>query len=153
MKEHFDGPSNQIRLKAAAYAAIKRAEYKIAKKFNFELYRQVHTQAHIDLERYGEPVPEAKKVKDFLDDITETSLQQVKYTIAGFTYLMENFHDAANYIANIINLNKKAEYSARNVSTTTMGRGRGRGGRGQGRGRGQRNGGRGQGCSGGHNNG
>jgi len=137
LKEHFDGPSNQIRLKAVAYAAIKRAEYKGEKNYDFELYRRVHTQAHIDLERYGEPAPEAKKVKDFLDGITETSLQPVKYTIAGFPHLMENFNDAANYIANIIDLNKKTEYSSRNISSTTSGRGCGRehGGRGRGRGR------------------
>jgi len=67
LKEHFDGPGSNIRLKAAAYAAIKRSEYKDAKNFDYELYRRIHTQAHSDLARYGEPVPETKKVKDFLD--------------------------------------------------------------------------------------
>ncbi len=152
LKEHFEGPSNQLRLKASAYAAIKRAEYKGAKNFDYELYRRIHTQAHSDLARYGEPVPEAKKVKDFLDGITDSSLQTAKYTIAGFSHLMGNFHDAANYIGNIIDMNKKNEF--RHVGAVT---GRGSGGRNKGRGRTQikgrengrgRNGGRGRGRGG-----
>jgi hypothetical protein len=117
LKEHFDGPGNKIRLKAAAYAAIKRAKYKGAKNFDYEFYRRIYTQAHSDLARYGEPVPETKKVKDFLDRITDSTLQPVKYTIAGFTHLRQNFHEAANYIGNIIDLNKKSEYSSRNISS------------------------------------
>jgi hypothetical protein len=139
LKEHFDGPSSQIRLKASAYASIHRAEYKGAKNFDFELYRRIHTQAHLDLARYREPVPETNKVKDFLDGITEPALQPVKYTLAGFTHLMDNFEEAANYISNIIDLNKKGEFSSRNVSSTTTGRGSGRNG-----GRGSRRGGRGK---------
>jgi hypothetical protein len=37
--KHFDGPSNQICFKAAAYAAIKQAEYKGAKHYDVELYQ------------------------------------------------------------------------------------------------------------------
>jgi hypothetical protein len=61
LKEHFDGPGSKIHLKAAAYAAIKRAEYKGAKNFDYELYRRIHTQAHSNLARYGEPVPESNR--------------------------------------------------------------------------------------------
>jgi len=127
LKEHFEGPSNQLRLKASAYAAIKRAEYKGAKNVDYELYRRIHTQAHSDLARYGEPVPEAKKVKDFLDGITDSTLQTAKYTIASFSHLMGNFHDAANYIGNIIDMTKKNEF--RHVGAVT---GRGSGGRNKG---------------------
>jgi hypothetical protein len=63
-------------------------------------------------------VPEAKKVKDFLDGITEPTLQQVKYTIASFTHLMENFNEAANYSGNIIDLNKKHEFVSQQISST-----------------------------------
>jgi len=159
LKEHFNGPGSKIRLKAAAYAAIKRSEYKDAKNFDYELYRRIHTQAHSDLARYGEPVPETKKVKDFLDGIMDSSLQPVKYTIAGFTHLMQNFHEAAHHIGNIIDLNKKSDFNARNVSSTTTGRGgrggRGRGNKGKGRegGRGGRGRGRGRGRGGRSNSG
>ena len=144
LKEHFDGPSNQIRLKAEAYASIRRAEYKGAKNFSYELYRRIHTQAHSDLSRFGDSVPEVKKVKDFLDGITDSTLQPVKYTIAGFSHLMSNFHEAANYIGNIIDLNKKNDF--RHVGAIGTGRGRGRGGRIGGRdGNQNKNGGRGRG--------
>lgn len=153
LQAHFEGVSGQIRLKSAAYAAIKRAEYKGAKNFDFDLYKRVHTQAHADLKRYGEPVAETKKVKDFLDGITEPSLQPVKFTIAGFPNLMNNFTEAANYISQIVDLNRKTESITRQVSAIGGrggrgygGRGRtqgerggrgGRGGRGRGRGRGR----------------
>jgi hypothetical protein len=165
LQAHYEGVSGQIRMKTAAYAAIKRAEYKGAKNFDFDTYKRIHTQAHADLKRYGEPVPETKKVKDFLDGITESSLQPVKYTIAGFPNLMNNFTEAANYIGQIVDLNKKSETVTRQVATTATngyngrgGRGRGRhggrfngrGGFGRGRGRGGR-GGRGRGGPGGQN--
>jgi len=53
---HFEGVSRQIRMKTAAYASIKRAEYKGAKNFVFYLYKRIHTQAHANLKHYGEPV-------------------------------------------------------------------------------------------------
>ncbi len=67
LQSHFEGVGGQIRLKTAAYASIKRAEYKGAKNFDFDLYKRIHTQAHADLKCYGEPVPKTKKVEDFLD--------------------------------------------------------------------------------------
>jgi len=150
LQAHYEGVGSQIRLKNAAYSSIKRAEYKGTKNFDFDLYKKIQTQAHSDLKRYGEPVPETKKVKDFLDGITEPALQPVKFTIAGFPNLMNNFTEASNYIGQIVNLNKKSEAITRTVSSTTTdnrgggkdnngGRGRGRGGRGRG-GRGGRGG-------------
>ena len=151
---HFEGVGGQIRMKTSAYASIKRAEYKGAKNFDFDLYKRIHTQAHADLKRYGEPVPEMKKVKDVLDGITEPSLQPVKYTMAGFPDLMNNFSEAANYIGQIVDLNKKNDAVIRQVSSSSSssrtsdgnhkkggrgGRSCGRGGRG-GRGRGGRGG-------------
>jgi hypothetical protein len=133
LKAHFEGVGSQIRLKTAAYASIKRADYKGHKYFDFDLYKKIHTQAHSDLKRYGEPVPETKKVKDFLDGITEPSLQPVKFTIAGFPNLMNNFTEASNYIGQIIDMNKKNDAIIRSIlSTTTTGAGRGRGGEGRG---------------------
>ncbi len=151
--DHFEGVGGQIRMKTAAYASIKRAEYKGAKNFDFDMYKRIHTQAHADLKRYGEPVPEMKKVKDFLDGITEITLQPVKYTIAGFLHLMNNFSEAANYIGQIVDINKKNDTMIRTVSSSSSssrtsdgsvkknGRNNGRGGRGgRGRGRGGRGG-------------
>jgi len=161
LQAHFEGIGGQIRMKTAAYASIKRAEYKGAKNFDFDLYKRIHTQAHADLKRYGEPVREMKKVKDFLDGITEPTLQPVKYTIAGFPHLMNNFSEAANYIGQIVDINKKSDAIIRQVSSSSSsnrsydtndqrgGRGRygGHGGRGDrgrgGRGRGGRSNGRG----------
>ncbi len=133
LQAHYEGVSGQIRMKTAAYAAIKRAEYKGAKNFDFDTYKRIHTQAHADHKRYGKPVPETKKVKDFLDGITESSLQPVKYTIAGFPNLMNNFTKAANYIGQIVDLNKKAETVTRQVATAATNGYNGRGGRGRGR--------------------
>jgi len=133
LKAHFEGVGSQIRLKTAAYASIKRAEYKGHKKFDFDLYKKIHTQAHADLKRYSEPAPEMKKDKDFLDGITKPSLQPVKFTIAGFPNLMNNFTEALNYKGKIVDLNKKSETITHSVSaTTTVSTGRGQGGEGKG---------------------
>jgi hypothetical protein len=143
LQAHYEGVGSQIHLKNAAYSSIKRAEYKGAKNFDFDLYKKIHTQAHSDLKRYGGPVPETKKVKDFLDGITELALQPVKFTIAGFPNLMNNFTEASNYIGQIVDLNKKSEAITRTVSSTTTdnrgggkdnngGRGKGKGGQGRG---------------------
>ena len=143
LQAHFEGTGGQIRMKTAAYASIKRAEYKGSKNFDFDLYKRIHTQAHADLKRYGEPVPEMKKVKDFLDGISEPTLQPVKYTLAGFPHLMNNFAEAANYIGQIVDMNKKSDSIIRQVSSSSSsnrsydshsGRTGGRGGRGRGRG-------------------
>jgi hypothetical protein len=117
---HFEGVSRQIRMKTAAYASIKRAEYKGAKNFDFYLYKRIHTQAHADLKHYGEPyIPEMKKVKDFLDGITEPSMQPVKYTLAQFPNLMNDFSEAANYISQIVDLNKKNDSVICQVSSSS----------------------------------
>jgi hypothetical protein len=119
LQAHFEGVGGQIRMKTAAYASIKRAEYKGSKNFDFDLYKQIQTQAHANLKCYGEPVPEMKKVKDFLDGITKSTLQLVKYTIAGFPHLMNNFAEAANYIGQIVDLNKKSDLIIRQVSSSS----------------------------------
>jgi len=98
-------------------------------------------------------------VKDFLDGITDASLQPVKFTIAGFPNLMNSFTEASNYIGQIVDLNKKTDAITRSISSVTTdgknnkggnnngGRGKGgrggqggRGGRGRGKGRGRGNG-------------
>lgn len=86
-------------------------------------------------------------MKDFLDGITDSSLQQVKFIITGFTNLLQNFNDAANNIGNITDLNKKNEINAREASAAGTGWGRGRGERG---GRGKDNHGSGRNQRGGH---
>jgi len=58
LQAHFEGVGGQIRMKMAAYASIKRAEYKGVKNFDFDMYKQIHTEAHADLKQYGEPVPD-----------------------------------------------------------------------------------------------
>ena len=60
-----------------------------------------------------------KKVKDFLDGITETSLQPVKYTISGFPHLMHIFVEAANYIGQIVDINKKSDAVIHQVSSSS----------------------------------
>jgi hypothetical protein len=96
-------------------------------------FEGVSGQIRLKAAAYCEPVAETKKVKDFLDGITEPSLQPVRYTIAGFPHLMNNFTEAANYISQIIDFNRKTESITRQVSATgTVGRGgRGHGGRGR----------------------
>jgi hypothetical protein len=44
-------------------------------------YVAIHQQAHQDLERLGEPMPENKKVQDFLQGITDSQCSNIKLNV------------------------------------------------------------------------
>lgn len=57
--------------KQESYQAIAKANYQGPRRnYNFSTYVAVHQQAHQDLLHLEEPIPENKKVQDFLAGIT-----------------------------------------------------------------------------------
>jgi hypothetical protein len=111
----------------------------------------IHQQAHQDLERLGELVPENKKVRDFLQGITDGQCSNIKLNVLSNPAFMNSFSQAINYIASAIDMISKntAGSSTRQISeySTNQGqnnRDRARGGRNGhgargGRGRGRNN--------------
>jgi hypothetical protein len=131
------------------------------RNFDFSTYVAIHQNAHQDLIRLDEPIPENKKVRDFLSGITDPNCANIKLNVLSNTAYMNDFHAMVNYVASAIDMTtKNTSTTARQISELNRsthqhngrghGRGRGRGGRGRGgrgRGRGRSSGGRGRGDS------
>ena len=148
LKRQCEGEAGKAAMKQAAYASIKNASFNGGStRFTFDDYIAKHQKAHNELARLGEPVAESKKVKDFLDNLTDPRLQLAKTAILGDVTKMEDFTAAQQYLKSVYENVKTATPSRRQVAMvegeTGRGAGRGRGGRGRGRGWGGR--GRGQG--------
>jgi hypothetical protein len=145
----------QTRSKQECYEAIAKATYQGARRnFDFNAYVTIHQKAHQDLIRLGEPIPENKKVWDFLQGITDPQCNSIKLNVISNQAFMNSFAQTINYMENAIDLTtRNSTSSTRQVAqvtthgnqnsenATNRGRGRrGRGGRGHhgsGRGRGR----------------
>ena len=93
---HFLGTTQQTALKQEAYRKIERATYNGTKASTFHDYVTIHRQSHNDLALFGEPIPEAKKVRDFLCGIKATH-QDIRLAISivqASNTLSESFEDA-----------------------------------------------------------
>ena len=67
LKRQCEGTSAVQTRKSLAYAKISSARYNGQKRgFTFDTYVQIHPSAHNTLAELNEPVPETKKVTDFL---------------------------------------------------------------------------------------
>jgi hypothetical protein len=76
---YYNDDAMQTRSKQECYDAISKANYQGTKRnFNFSAYVAIHQQAHQNLIRLGEPVPENKKVRDFLQGITDPQCSNIK---------------------------------------------------------------------------
>ena len=103
--------------------------------------------AHQDLIRLGEPIPENKKVRDFLNGIQDPQCATIKLTVLANNLYINNFAQAVNYIAGAIDLiTKNTSTSARQISDITCNDGFYNQGRGKARSRGGHFPGRGRGC-------
>jgi hypothetical protein len=69
---YYEEDSAKTRGKQECYNAISKATYLGPRRnFDFSSYVVIHQQAHQDLHRLGEPVPENKKVCNFLNGIND----------------------------------------------------------------------------------
>jgi hypothetical protein len=97
---HFEGDSYRNRNVEDAYSALERIHYEGEQKgFNFEKFIEKHNEAFLELSRYGEPVLETKKVRDFLSRINAPELAAAKQQVRATPALLANFQKAANFIA------------------------------------------------------
>jgi hypothetical protein len=97
---HFEGDSFRNRNVEEAYSALERIHYEGERKgFTFEKFVEKHNEAFLELSRYGEPVLESKKVRDFLSRINAPELAAAKQQVRATPALLGNFQEAANFIA------------------------------------------------------
>jgi hypothetical protein len=154
---YYEGESARTRSKQDCYDAISKANYLGPRRnFDFFSYVGIHQQAHQDLVRLGEPVPENKKVRDFLQGINDPQCANIKLNVLSNMTYMNDFTQAVNDIASAIDMTTKntstaarqiSKQNRSNMQFNDRSRGRGRNGgrkyntRGRGRGQGRGNGG------------
>ena len=106
-----------------AYATLESLHYEGERRgFTFEKFVEKHNEAYLELERYGEPVLETKKVRDLIRHINSPELtaaiQQVKVNPA----FLANFQQAVNFIALSVPTVKQ---SLRNIGAVEQQQGQG----------------------------
>jgi hypothetical protein len=105
---YYKGDAMRTRSKQDCYQMITHANYQGPhRNYDFNTYVSTHQQAHQELPRLGEPVPENKKVRDFLSGISDPLCTSIKLTVLSSNTLMNNFLQAANYVAGAIDMMQK----------------------------------------------
>ena len=133
--EHFMSDGVLSTEKKKAYDSIKSAKYTgETPRYTFKTYVG-HLQNNFEiLAEYGEAVPEAKKVQDFLGGIhiNNTQVAAAVAHVTGSTQYLEDFTAASNYVGTIVE-NHKGQLKRRNVSAINRnpGKGNGKGGKGK----------------------
>ena len=125
LRAHYEGESFMTKQKEEAYAALDAVHYKGEKAtFTFEHFTNIMTKAYNDLQRFGEPVLERKKVRDLLSKITDPKLDAAKQTIRITAGYKDSFAAAVNFLAeSVVPLAKGASRNIAELQTSRDGRG------------------------------
>ena len=130
-----------------AYQRISGSHYSGERaKFTFDDYVTVHQEGHNVLQECRQPVPENKKVIDFLAGISDSSLLIGVGIVKGDNVKLNDFDQAQTFLAQYVKVSASIKTNTRNLSSTDRseafaggrgkasapGRGSGRGGRGGG---------------------
>ncbi len=120
LRRQAEGTSATQTRKTSAYATISNARYSGQKKtFPFARYVEIHQTAHNTLEELGEPVPETKKVTDFLAGISDPRLSNAKDTVLGDAAKLQNFEECQQYFQMLVfNKSTQVKYE-RNITGLT----------------------------------
>jgi len=117
----------QTRTKAEAYKSISSAVYAGPRRgFDINTYTTIHQNAHQDLERLREPVAENKKVRDYLQGITDPQCSAIKLAVLSNQALLNDFKEAINYVVGAIDiLTTNSPAVTRRIAEVNTERGRG----------------------------
>jgi len=128
LRRQCEGTSAVQTRKASAYAKIASCRYSGQKRaFTFDNYVEAHQDAHNTLADLNEPVPETKKVTDFLAGITDARLANAKDLILGDPQKLQNFEMCQQYLKTLVYNKTTQEKHERQISS--IGQGTGKGGR------------------------
>jgi hypothetical protein len=100
-----------------AYAKIASARFSGQKRqFTFDQYVEMHQDAHNTLEDLNEPIPETKKVTDFLSGVTNPRLMNAKDLILGDPAKLQDFEACQQYLKTLIYKKAIQDKHERNMS-------------------------------------
>ena len=135
LKAQAEGPAALEQRKQLAYNTTGNLKFNgYSRRFTFDDYITKFQGAYNELLYLKEPIPESKKVADFLAGITDPTLQTSKDIVAGTPNLNGTFEACQQYLRSIHITRQVANQrprvvAATNTQTPTAG-GYGRGGRG-----------------------
>lgn len=105
---YYEGDAMQMRTMQECYQAISKANYQGPRRnYDFSTYVAAHQQAHQDLLHLNEPIPENKKVRDFLAGITDPQCAPIKLNVLSNQTFMNDFLETVNYITGAIDMLQK----------------------------------------------
>ena len=120
LRRQCEGTSAIQTRKAMAYAKIAAARYSGQKKqFTFDNYVEMHQDAHNTLMDLNEPVPETKKVTDFLSGITDPRLSNAKDLILGDAAKLQDFEVCQQYLKTLIHNKSTQEKHDRHIAVVS----------------------------------
>lgn len=103
IKQQAEGRSATDSRKQQAYSQIATARYSGPRRnWNFQNYVERHQGGHNELADLNEPVPETKKVTDFLSGITDSRLTNAKDIVLGNPQYLSNFEACQQYLATLV---------------------------------------------------
>ena len=119
LKTQAEGQSAKLTRKTEAYATLKAANYRGRNGPNtFQRYVEVFQEAFNELADLGEPVPESKKVSDFLAGISDPILKTGKDVVLGDPVKLADFTECQQYLSTLaVNTNNQSKLNKdRNAS-------------------------------------
>lgn len=117
-----EGDATKNLRKQRAYAAIANARY-LGDRPRFTLidYIAIHQRAYNELAELGEPVPESKKVTDFMTGLQDPALQSSKAVIIGNPKMLESFDEAQTFMQKMQDTVSAQKRAVRTVAAVEVG--------------------------------
>ena len=119
LKNQAEGQSAKLTRKTEAYATLKAASYRGRNGPNtFQRYVEIFQEAFNELADLEEPVPESKKVSDFLAGISDPILKTGKDVVLGDPVKLADFTECQQYLSTLaVNTNNQSKLNKdRNAS-------------------------------------
>lgn len=118
LKKQAEGNSAKRTRKATAYASLSNARYRGERRnFAFSNYVQIHQDGHNELLELEEPVPETKKVQDFLSGIMDSRLQVGKDIVLGTPLYLQDFEECQQYLSTLVSNTSAQSKNDRHVGS------------------------------------
>lgn len=103
LKSRCEGESAELIRKNKAYNSIRTLRFNgVGRKYSLEEYTRAHTAAHTDLFECNEEPHETKKVNDYLNGISDPSIEVFKGNIWGNPARMNSFELTSKYLLNCV---------------------------------------------------
>jgi hypothetical protein len=130
LRAHYEGESFLNKQKEENYKLIENVHYKGERAtFTFEYFTGILTKGYNDLQRYGEPVLKAKKVRDLLSKISDPKLESAKQAVQINAQYKNNFDLAINFLAESVETLDKSKVRMVAETQSHVNSAHGRGGR------------------------